>query len=251
MIPSRWSGQLELAKCGACDLVQLTHSFDSSLLYGHTYGYRSGLNDSMVRHLHSIVHDIVRRVTLAKGDLVIDIGSNDGTTLRAYPDRGLDFLGIDPTGAKFKRFYPSDVRLVPDFFGRRGKKRGGTKKAAKVVTSIAMFYDLEDPGEFMKEVASVLAKDGVWIFEQSYLDSMLRTNSYDTICHEHLEYYGLKQIHRMTEAAGLKIMDVTFSEANGGSFLRNRVRIRIRPILGIPPWCNLSWKKKTGRVLML
>jgi hypothetical protein len=212
------SGQLELAKCGDCDLVQLMHSFDSALLYGHTYGYRSGLNGAMVRHLNSIVHELVKRVTLAKGDLVIDIGSNDGTTLRAYPDRGLDFLGIDPSGAKFRRFYPSDVRLVPDFFSAAAVRSAVGSKKAKVVTSIAMFYDLEAPGKFMKEVASILAQDGVWVFEQSYLDSMLRTNSYDTICHEHLEYYGLKQIHRMTEAAGLKIMDVTFSEANGGSF---------------------------------
>ncbi|HWZ95969.1 MAG TPA: class I SAM-dependent methyltransferase [Opitutaceae bacterium] len=212
------SGRLELAKCGHCDLVQLMHSFDSAQLYGHTYGYRSGLNGSMVHHLESIVHGIVGRVGLAHGDLVIDIGSNDGTTLRAYPDRGLDFLGIDPTGEKFKRFYPSDVRVVPDFFSAAAVKNAVGPKKAKVVTSIAMFYDLEDPGEFMKEVVSVLAKDGVWVFEQSYLGSMLQTNSYDTICHEHLEYYGLKQIHRMTEAAGLKIMDVTFSDANGGSF---------------------------------
>jgi len=212
------SGRLELAKCTQCDLVQLAHSFDLSLLYGHNYGYRSGLNGSMVRHLNSIVQDIVKRVDLDRGDLVIDIGSNDSTTLRAYPDRGLDFLGIDPTGVKFKNYYPSDVRLVPEFFSAAAVKSVVGPKKAKVVTSIAMFYDLEAPGEFMKEVASVLAKDGVWVFEQSYLDSMLRTNSYDTICHEHLEYYGLKQIHRMASEAGLKILDVAFNDANGGSF---------------------------------
>jgi C-methyltransferase C-terminal domain/Putative zinc binding domain/Methyltransferase domain len=212
------SGRLELAKCTHCDLVQLGHSFDSSLLYGNNYGYRSGLNSSMVRHLNSIVHGIVKRVDLAQGDLVIDIGSNDSTTLRAYPDRGLDFLGIDPTGLKFKRYYPSDVRLVPEFFSAAAVRSAVGSKKAKVITAIAMFYDLEAPGEFMKEIAAVLAKDGVWVFEQSYLDSMLRTNSYDTICHEHLEYYGLKQIRRMTEEAGFKILDVVFNEANGGSF---------------------------------
>jgi len=212
------SGRLELAKCNQCDLVQLAHSFDSALLYGHNYGYRSGLNGSMVRHLNSIVQDIVKRVDLDRGDLVIDIGSNDSTTLRAYPDRGLDFLGIDPTGVKFKKYYPSDVRLVPEFFSAAAVRSAVGPKKAKVVTSIAMFYDLESPGEFMKEVADVLAKDGVWVFEQSYLDSMLRTNSYDTICHEHLEYYGLKQIHRMATGAGLKILDVAFNDANGGSF---------------------------------
>ncbi len=212
------AGPLELVKCKQCDLVQLAHSFDLGQLYGQHYGYRSGLNGSMVRHLNSKVHSILKKVDLAKGDLVIDIGSNDSTTLRAYPDRSLDLIGIDPSAAKFRSFYPSDVRLIVDFFSsKRIQEVVGTKKA-KIITSIAMFYDLEDPVSFMKEIAEVLSESGVWVFEQSYLRSMIDSNSYDTICHEHLEYYGLKQIYLMAEKADLKILDVEFNDVNGGSF---------------------------------
>ena len=212
------AGPLELVKCEACDLVQLAHSYDLNQLYGENYGYRSGLNGSMVRHLNSKVNAIVQWVDLGKGDLVIDIGSNDSTTLRAYPDRQLELVGIDPSAEKFRGYYPSDVKLVVDFFTAEKVRALVGNKKAKVVTSIAMFYDLENPLAFMRDVAEVLADDGVWVFEQSYLSAMLDTNSYDTICHEHLEYYGLKQIHLMTEKAGLKILDVEFSDVNGGSF---------------------------------
>ena len=205
-------GPLELVKCQKCDLVQLGHSFSLDQMYGQNYGYRSGLNGSMVRHLNDKVQK------LADGDLVIDIGSNDGTTLRAFPDRNLEFVGVDPSGAKFKSFYPSDVKLIADFFTADLIRKQCKKQKAKVVTSFAMFYDLEDPIAFMKDVESVLDEEGIWVFEQSYLKSMLDTTSYDTICHEHLEYYGVKQIHLMAAEAGLKLLDIEFNDVNGGSF---------------------------------
>ncbi len=211
-------GPLELVKCQKCDLVQMGHNFALDQLYGHNYGYRSGLNGSMVRHLNQKVQKILQIVDLTDGDLVIDIGSNDGTTLRAYPDRNLEFVGIDPTGAKFKAYYPSDVRLIPDFFSGELVRKHCKKDKAKVITSIAMFYDLEDPVSFMKDIESILHPDGIWVFEQSYLKAMIDTNSYDTICHEHLEYYGVKQIHQMAELAGLKILQIEFNDVNGGSF---------------------------------
>jgi hypothetical protein len=211
-------GQLELVKCDKCDLVQLGHSFDLNQMYGLNYGYRSGLNGSMVRHLNAKVADLTSKLDLKEGDLVIDIGSNDGTTLRAYPDRGLTFVGIDPTAEKFRKYYPSDVKIIPNFFSAALVKNCFPNRKAKVVTSFSMFYDLEDPVTFMKEVSGILADDGLWTFEQSYLKSMLETTSYDTICHEHLEYYGLKQILLMADLAGLKIIDVDLNEVNGGSF---------------------------------
>lgn len=212
------SGPLELVKCSNCDLVQLAHSFDLSLLYGQNYGYRSGLNGSMVRHLNDKVKKIVEYVHLKPKDLIIDIGSNDATTLRAYPDIGLDLVGIDPSGAKFQKYYPQDIRLITEFFSAKGLQSVVGNKKARVITSFAMFYDLEDPCGFMREVAEVLASDGIWVFEQSYLKSMIDTTSYDTICHEHLEYYGLKQIAWMARIVGLKILDVEFNNVNGGSF---------------------------------
>jgi hypothetical protein len=211
-------GPLDLVKCSKCDLVQLGHSFDLNLLYGQHYGYRSGLNGSMVRHLNDKVQKLLKYVDLTDGDLIVDIGSNDGTTLRAYPDRNLEFVGVDPTGLKFKHYYPSDVKLIPDFFSADLISKSCMNPRAKVVTSFSMFYDLEQPLSFMKDIEAILHDDGIWVFEQSYLKAMLETTSYDTICHEHLEYYGVKQILWMAEKSGLKLLDVDFNDVNGGSF---------------------------------
>jgi hypothetical protein len=126
-------------------------------------------------------------------------------------------VGIDPTGRKFAQYYPADIKMVPDFFS--AKAYGSVmQQPARIVTSIAMFYDLEDPIAFAREIGSVLADDGVWHFEQSYMPSMLRTNSYDTICHEHVEYYSLGVVVKILKAAGLKLIDVAMNNVNGGSF---------------------------------
>jgi len=216
------AGPLELVKCSggaqACGLLQLRHSYDLSEMYGLNYGYRSGLNSSMVEHLHGKVRKILDAVTLEEGALVLDIGSNDSTTLQAYPRQGLTLVGVDPTGVKFKEHYPPHIRLIPDFFSAARIKEVFGSKRASVVTSFSMFYDLEDPLEFMREVAAVLEPRGIWVFEQSYMPTMLQQNSYDTVCHEHLEYYTLRQIVWMAERAGLKVLEVELNDVNGGSF---------------------------------
>ena len=215
-------GPLRLVKClgddEACGLVQMEHSYDLGEMYGDNYGYRSGLNASMVEHLHRKVEKIQELVDLKSGDLVIDIGSNDSTTLQAYPSQGPVLVGIDPTGVKFSDYYPPHIQLIPDFFSADLVKNRFPGQKAKVVTSFSMFYDLEDPMGFMQQVYEVLADDGIWVFEQSYMPTMLETNSYDTVCHEHLEFYALRQIKWMTDRVGFKITDVEFNDINGGSF---------------------------------
>lgn len=215
------TGPLRLVRCAgdaaACGLVQLEHSYDLGEMYGENYGYRSGLNSGMVRHLHAKVQRILGQVTLAPGDMVIDVGSNDGTTLAAYPDSLLR-VGIDPTAAKFARYYPDGCVAVADFFDAGALARHGIRRKAKVLTSFSMFYDLEAPLKFMRDVYECLADDGVWVFEQSYLPAMLETNSYDTVCHEHLEYYALRQVKWMADRVGFVLVDVEFNDVNGGSF---------------------------------
>jgi hypothetical protein len=216
-------GPLRLVKCtgeegASCGLLQLEHSYDLGEMYGENYGYRSGLNASMVAHLHKKVERILGLVELQKGDLVIDIGSNDSTTLQAYPSSGPVLVGVDPTGVKFHSYYPPHIQLIPDFFSAALVKARFPEQKAKVITSFSMFYDLEDPTGFMRQVYDVLADDGVWVFEQSYMPTMLETNSYDTVCHEHLEFYALRQIKWMTDRVGFKILDVEFNDVNGGSF---------------------------------
>jgi hypothetical protein len=210
-------GPLELLWCPSSGLLQLGHSFAPSEMYGDNYGYRSGLNQSMVEHLGDKVRWLERLVALRAGDVVLDIGSNDATTLKAYATPGLRRVGIDPTGLKFAEHYPAGIDLVPDFFSAAAY-RSVCSEPARIVTSIAMFYDLDSPVEFARQVASILAADGVWHFEQSYMPSMLRSNAYDTICHEHLEYYTLDVVRRILDAAGLKLVDVVTNGVNGGSF---------------------------------
>ncbi len=217
------TGPLRLVWCPDSGLLQLDHSYDLGEMYGDNYGYRSGLNQSMVRHLTQKVRELERSVDLKPGDTVLDIGSNDGTLLKAYAVSGLQRVGIDPTGAKFREYYPDEITLVPDFFSAPAFSSCNARPA-RIVTSVAMFYDLEDPVGFAREIEQILAPDGVWHFEQSYMPSMLRMTSYDTVCHEHLEYYSLSVVKRILDAAGLRPLDVKMNAVNGGSFAVTAVR---------------------------
>ncbi len=220
--PSPAGGPLELVKChggeNACGLVQLRHSFDASQMYGANYGYRSSLNRSMVNHLERIVENLMSRVKLQDSDVVLDIGSNDGTLLSFYPDELLR-IGMDPTSARFREYYKPGIRVVADFFSSALFFSETEGRRAKLITSIAMMYDLPRPLDFVREVAEILDREGLWLFEQSYLPAMIEANAYDTVCHEHLEYYTLTVIEWMLRRSGLKIVDVTLNDVNGGSFV--------------------------------
>jgi hypothetical protein len=210
-------GPLDLVWCPDSGLLQMKQSYSLSEMYGDNYGYRSGLNSSMVRHLEQKVKTLERLVKLNDTDLVIDIGSNDATSLKAYSGKHKK-VGIDPTGLKFKKYYGNDITLIPDFFTAKTFKDNIPNDKAKLITSIAMFYDLESPIDFVRDIEQCLTDDGIWHFEQSYMPSMLRTNSYDTICHEHLEFYSLKVVKSILDNCGMKVIDVQMSSINGGSF---------------------------------
>ena len=211
------SGPLDLVWCPDSGLLQLGHSYNAEEMYGDNYGYRSGLNQSMVSHLTQKINKLEKYVDLKPGDVVLDIGSNDATSLKAYQTPSLTRIGIDPTGVKFQEYYPDDIQLIADFFSAASFRKASATQA-KIVTSIAMFYDLDDPIAFARDIASVLAVDGVWHFEQSYMPAMLRTVSYDTICHEHLEYYSLGVVQKILDASDMKLIDVQMNGVNGGSF---------------------------------
>jgi hypothetical protein len=211
------SGPVELVLCPDGGLVQLRQSYAPSLMYGEHYGYRSGLNGSMVRHLAGIAASLERLCPTRAGDVVLDIGSNDGTLLGSYENRGQKFLGMDPTAAKFGRFYAPHIQPVTEFFSAARYRQIMGARPARIVTSVAMLYDLEQPLAFMQEVSRILADDGVWYTEQSYLPALLDQCAYDTICHEHLEYYGLTQLQWMADRADLRIIDAKPNDTNGGS----------------------------------
>jgi 2-polyprenyl-3-methyl-5-hydroxy-6-metoxy-1,4-benzoquinol methylase len=210
------SGPLTLFGCNKCQLVQLQHSYPLDEMYNEGYGYSSGATSYMRQHLQEVLNFAFDNVSLKKGDHVLDIGSNDGTLLSHYPEEIYNCIGIDPVAAKYLDLYPKGAKVVTDFFTTDNYFSVASSKA-KVVTSISMFYDLEKPQDFAKAIASILSPDGVWVFEQSYLPAMLRQNSYDTICHEHLEYYSLTAIQYIVQQAGMKIVDASQNEVNGGS----------------------------------
>jgi len=210
-------GPLNLVWCPDSGLLQLKHSYSLTEMYGDNYGYRSGLNQSMINHLTNKIKLIERLTPLDKNDIVLDIGSNDATALKAYESDCVK-VGMDPTGSKFKNYYTDNITLIPDFFSASKFHEYYPKRKAKIITAIAMFYDLEKPVKFVEDIANILDDNGIWHFEQSYMPSMLRTNSYDTICHEHLEFYSFKVVKDLLEHCGLRVVDVQMNGINGGSF---------------------------------
>lgn len=210
------NGFLSLVLCKNCKLLQLENSFNTEEMYGENYGYMSSLNKSMFDHLNQKVSKLKKKINFKPKDLIIDIGSNDGTFLSFF-SKQFNLVGIDPTIKKFSKFYRRDIKKIPSFFDKKEINKITSKKA-KLITSIAMFYDLENPIKFAKDVYDLLSAQGVWHLELSYMPSMIKNVSYDTICHEHLEYYSLTSIKYIFDKVGFKIIDIEFNDINGGSF---------------------------------
>jgi SAM-dependent methyltransferase len=194
----------------ACGLLQLRESVPPAILYS-SYWYRSGTNQTMRDHLAGIVKEAL--AISGPQVSVLDIGCNDGTLLSCFPDRW-HRVGIDPSNAAHE---VTGITLVKDVFPSRRLLSACCRAKFDIITSIAMFYDLEDPVEFAVAVQEVLESKGVWILEMSYMPRMLELNSYDTICHEHLEYYSLSVIENIMARAGLKVFRAELNEINGGS----------------------------------
>lgn len=198
----------------ACGLLQMEQTVPPEILYS-SYWYRSGTNQTMRNHLRGIAEEAIA-LTNKSNAQVLDIGCNDGTLLKSYPSEYVKF-GIDPSDVAQE--IDGDIKVFQDLFPSEEleKMKMEGKKEFDIITSIAMFYDLEDPASFCSEIKHILSEQGVWIFEMSYMPQMLRMNSYDTICHEHLEYYSLAVLEYLLKNVGLKIFDVQLNEINGGS----------------------------------
>lgn len=219
---------LRLIRCQSCGLIQLGHSYDSSALYGETYGYESHLNKGMVRHLtHRAT--VLESKFLGKmlDPIIVDIASNDGTMLAGYRNPNARLVGIDPLISVVSDFYPEGAIKIADFFSAQAYKSQVASKA-NLVTSLSVLYDLDSPEVFAAEVYEILEDDGVWHFEQSYLPTMIKTLSYDTICHEHLLYLSLHDIHGILERTGFQLLESTLNSANGGSIAITAIKSKSR-----------------------
>jgi 2-polyprenyl-3-methyl-5-hydroxy-6-metoxy-1,4-benzoquinol methylase len=197
----------------ACGLLQMAHSVPPDILYSK-YWYRSGTNQTMRDHLAGIVAEATGMVAGPRLR-VLDIGCNDGTLLKCYsPD--FQRFGVDPSDAA--QGLEDGIQVVQDTFpSLEVSKEVAEGGPFDLITSIAMFYDLEDPVAFVRAIKDSLSPSGLWIFEMSYMPSMLELNSYDTICHEHLEYYSLTVLEKLLATAGLKMVRVGLNDINGGS----------------------------------
>lgn len=212
---------LELVRCDmtrdqeACGLIQTRHTVPGSILYS-SYWYRSGVNRTMTDNLHGIARAVEGIVPLEAGDLIVDIGCNDGTLLDGYQTQGLRHLGFDPSDvARYAK--AKGYEVVNDFFSAEALRQHRPDQKAKAVTSIAMFYDLEYPRKFVADVVDVLAERGIWVIELHYLPMMLEANAFDAIVHEHLEYYSLAVIERLVGEEGLEVISAELNDMNGGS----------------------------------
>ena len=207
---------LNLSMCDKCKLVQLDRNFNKKYLYGDDYGYRTGLNKTMTNHVKSVVRSVEKNVKLRKDDYVLDIGSNDGTMLNFYKNN-LNKVGIDPIIYKFKKNYKKIKFPINSFFNKKKINQKIGKKKFKVITALSMFYDLENPNKFLKDIKSLLDKNGIFILEHADLLSIIKNNIFDTICHEHLEYYSSNVIFEMAKKNKLRVFNHKYNNINGGS----------------------------------
>jgi len=211
---------LDLVLCkktkDTCGALQLAHFINLDSMY-ELYPYSSSTNSSMVGILKDVVDSAIPLVQLERDDLILDIGGNDGTLLSFFAKEKLDLLTIDPA-QKIKQVFKSNrYRYICDFFNKKTFEKA-TNKKAKLIFSIAMFYHLSDPISFSKEVRSALADDGVWVIQMAYLPTMITTNMYDNIVHEHAGYYTATNMVWIMERAGLEVFDVMLNDVYGGSF---------------------------------
>ena len=172
----------------------------------------------MTAALQDVANRAEQMAHLSGGEVVVDIGCNDGTLLRSYRTKGLVLVGFEPATNLVPFAESGTTKVINDYFTREKYEEHFPESKAKIITSIAMFYDLEDPNMFVKDVVGCLDDDGVWIIQMSYLPSMLNQNAFDNICHEHLEYYSMISLRNLLTRHGLEIFDVELNDVNGGSF---------------------------------
>ena len=215
---------LDLVLCKNCKLLQLKQTTNPHLLWNDNYGYQSGMNKSMTKELKEIVKEIEKITKLKSEDVVLDIGCNDGTLLDFYKNKNIRRFGFDPSGnvlkiasEKLKKYGSENVTLIKDFFSKEPFIKR-SKQKAKVITAIAMFYDLDNPNKFVKDVYDCLDENGILVIQQNYLLKMIENNAIDNIVHEHLTYYSFTTLKKILDRHNLETFDIQFNNVNGGSF---------------------------------
>jgi len=207
---------ISLIMCKSCKLVQLDRNFNPKYLYDTNYGYRTGINVTMTQHVNGVVKESIKIVKLKKKDSVLDIASNDGTLLNFYK-KNIFRVGIDPLIKKYKNQYKNINFGIQEFFSYKAIQKKKINKKFKIITALSMFYDLPNPNKFLKDVKKVLDKEGIFVLEHADLLSIIKNCQFDTICHEHLEYYSTKVIIELMHKNELRVFNLKANTINGGS----------------------------------
>ncbi len=208
---------LKLLKCNKCGLIQVSNTIDKNILFGSTYEYRSGVSDLMLNHLKETALYLKKKKYIPNISKILDIGSNDGSFLKNFNSRNY-LVGIDPSIAKFKNFYRKDIKRIENFFSEENLIKSNLKHLKfDLISSFAMFYDVDKPNIFCNDINKLLSKNGIWVVEFSYFPLLLKNLTYDQICHEHVTYYDFKVFKKIVNKQNLKIVDARLNEINGGS----------------------------------
>ena len=208
---------LDLFKCRKCKLIQLYKNAKSDQMFGETYEYKTSLSKLMVFHIKKKIEFFKKKNLIKYNSSILDIGSNDGTFLNNL-NKSMKLFGIDPTAKKFKHLYNKNITVINNFFSKENIEKFLKKKVHfDLITSFAMFYDIDEPNYFCKDIYKLLKPNGVWVLELSYLPLMLKNLTYDQICHEHVTYYTLSVFKKIIEKHNLRIIDFSLNEINGGS----------------------------------
>lgn len=217
---------LDLVLCEKCKLLQLKHNAPPESMWGEQYWYKSGISTTIKEDLRDIAEKAQQICKLKEGEIIIDIGCNDGTLLEVYDkNKGLILIGFEPSKNVAREAEEKGFKVINNFFNADEFKKEFGNKKAKIITAISMFYDLEEPNKFLEDILSVLDKEGVFVIQQNYLVTMLEQNAFDNICHEHREYYSLTSLKNILEKHGLEIFDVEQNDINGGS-IRTYIKIK-------------------------
>jgi SAM-dependent methyltransferase len=208
---------LDLMICEKCKLVQLRHNAPPESMWDEQYWYKSGISSTIREDLRNIVESSKKLIALRKGDLVVDIGCNDGTLLSFYENNPLNLVGFEPSKNVADDARAKGFKVINNFFNYFDYRKNFGEKKAKIITAISMFYDLEDPNKFMKDIVSLLDEQGLFVIQQNYLLTMLSNNAFDNVCHEHREYYSILSLKNLLDKFGLEIFDIKQNEINGGS----------------------------------
>ena len=209
--------EIRLVICSKCKLVQVSKNYNLKYMYDHDYGYRTGINSTMTLHVKDIVNEISKKINLKKDDIVLDIASNDATLLNFY-NKKLIRVGIDPLIKKYKDYYKKINHSFSNFFAKKLLPNYILQKKIKSITALSVFYDLEDPNSFLKDISEIIDKNnGIFILEHTDLLSIIKKNLFDTICHEHLTYYSAEVLMSMINNNNLRVFDMKRNSINGGS----------------------------------